>query len=156
LVEPDLQVAEAFKTWFSEAGCEVYAVASREQALALAGEKDFGLIVMDLMDPRLGGLAALEQIRQARPGAEIVVTASRFDADLMDSALDIGALTVLRRPVAKADVQRLAEAHLGAHDRVRRGGRDAPPAGQSSAGMVSGWTHEPAMEPAAEGALSIV
>ena len=50
--------------------------------------------------------------------AEIVVAASRFDADLMNRALDIGPLTVLRRPVAKDDLVRLVEAHRKpAHDR---------------------------------------
>jgi excisionase family DNA binding protein len=111
LVEPDLQVAEAFKTWFAESGCEVYAVASREQAFPLLSTRDFDLIMLDLMDSRLGGLETLQQMREAKPQAEIVVAASRFDADVMNRALDVGPLTVLRRPVAKADVQRLAEAH---------------------------------------------
>lgn len=111
LVEPDLQIAEAFKTWFGECGCEVYAVASREQAYPLLAARDFDLILLDLMDARLGGLDTLQHIRESKPTAEIVVAASRFDADLMNRALDIGPLTVLRRPVAKADVQRLAEAH---------------------------------------------
>ena len=111
LVEPDLQIAEAFKTWFSEAGCEVYVVASREQAFPLLDEKNFDLVMLDLMDPRLGGLSTLEQIHEMKPRAEIVVAASRFDAELMDRALDIGPLTVLRRPIAKEDVQRLAAAH---------------------------------------------
>ena len=111
LVEPDLQIAEAFKTWFAEAGCDVYSVASREQAFPLLAEKDFELIMLDLMDPRLGGLETLQQIRDGKPMAEIVVAASRFDADLMNRALDIGPLTVLRRPVAKEDLIRLAEAH---------------------------------------------
>ena len=111
LVEPDLQIAEAFKTWFSESGCEVYVVASREQAFPLLEEKNFDLVMLDLMDPRLGGLSTLEQIHEMKPRAEIVVAASRFDAELMDRALDIGPLTVLRRPIAKEDVQRLASAH---------------------------------------------
>ena len=111
LVEPDLQIAEAFKTWFSESGCEVYSVASREQAFPLLAERDFELIMLDLMDARLGGLDTLQQIREMKPMAEIVVAASRFDADLMNRALDIGPLTVLRRPVSKDDVKRLAEAH---------------------------------------------
>ena len=111
LVEPDIQIAEAFKTWFSEAGCEVYVVASREQAFPLLNKKNFDLVMLDLMDPRLGGLSTLEQIHEMKPRAEIVVAASRFDAELMDRALDIGPLTVLRRPIAKEDVQRLASAH---------------------------------------------
>lgn len=111
MVEPDQQVAEAFKTWFAEAGCDVYSVASREQAFPLLAQKDFELIMLDLMDPRLGGLETLQQIRDSKPMAEIVVAASRFDAELMNRALDIGPLTVLRRPVAKQDLIRLAEAH---------------------------------------------
>lgn len=111
IVEPDVQIAEAFNTWFSEAGCEVYAVASREQAYPLLNEKHFDVILLDLMDLRLGGLETLREIHAAKPAAEIVVAASRFDADMMDRALDIGPLTVLRRPVAKVDVQRLVESH---------------------------------------------
>jgi excisionase family DNA binding protein len=120
LVEPDLQIAEAFKTWFSEAGCDVYSVASREQAFPLMASRDFDLIMLDLMDPRLGGLDTLQQIRTEKPRAEIVVAASRFDADLMNRALDIGPLTVLRRPVAKEDVQRLADAHRTSSEHVGR------------------------------------
>ncbi|TFG62383.1 MAG: helix-turn-helix domain-containing protein [Gemmatimonadales bacterium] len=129
LVEPDLQISEAFKTWFAEAGCEVYAVASREQAFPLMAGRDFDLIMLDLMDPRLGGLDTLQQIRTTKPLAEIVVAASRFDADLMNRALDIGPLTVLRRPVAKEDVRRLAEAHRAS---AGHGGRTSDAAGRGS------------------------
>lgn len=124
LVEPDLQVAEAFKTWFSEADCEVYAVASREQMFPLLHERDFDLVMLDLMDARLGGLDTLQEIYDVKPTAEVVVAASRFDADLMNRALDIGPLTVLRRPVAKEDVQRLADGHRQGtdHDRRNAGG----------------------------------
>jgi excisionase family DNA binding protein len=111
MVEPDIQIAEAFKTWFSEAGCEVYSVASREQAYPLLNAKHFDLILLDLMDPRLGGLEALRELHEMKPTAEVVVAASRFDADVMNQALDIGPLTVLRRPVAKADLLKLVEAH---------------------------------------------
>lgn len=111
MVEPDVQIAEAFKTWFSEAGCEVYSVASREQAYPLLDAKHFDLVLLDLMDPRLGGLETLREMHQMKPTAEIVVAASRFDAEVMNRALDIGPLTVLRRPVAKADLLKLVEAH---------------------------------------------
>jgi DNA-binding response OmpR family regulator len=113
-----LQIAEAFRTWFSEAGCEVYAVASREQAFPLLSDKHFDLVLLDLMDARLGGLDTLREIHTLKPLAEIVVAASRFDAEVMDRALDVGPLTVLRRPVAKIDVQRLVEAHR--HNSVQR------------------------------------
>ena len=111
MVEPDMQIAEAFKTWFSEAGCEVYSVASREQAYPLLDAKHFDLVLLDLMDSRLGGLETLREMHQMKPTAEIVVAASRFDAEVMNRALDIGPLTVLRRPVAKADLLKLVEAH---------------------------------------------
>ncbi|MBL7114759.1 MAG: helix-turn-helix domain-containing protein [Kiritimatiellae bacterium] len=138
MVEPDLQIAEAFKTWFAEAGCDVYSVASREQAFPLLAEKDFELIMLDLMDPRLGGLETLQQIRETKPMAEIVVAASRFDADLMNRALDIGPLTVLRRPVAKEDLVRLAEAHrkpTHEHEATTKMESSRTPAGHSDLGF---------------------
>jgi DNA-binding NarL/FixJ family response regulator len=77
------------------------------------------------MDARLGGLETLQEIHDVKPTAEIVVAASRFDADLMNRALDIGPLTVLRRPVAKEDVQRLADAHRQASGQDRRTATEA-------------------------------
>jgi excisionase family DNA binding protein len=130
LVEPDVQIAEAFKTWFSEAGCEVYCVASREQAYPLLGAKDFDLVLLDLMDPRLGGLETMREIHEMKPLAEIVVAASRFDAEVMNGALDIGPLTVLRRPVAKADLIKLVEAHK--QSRAQRSAAAGPGAERTS------------------------
>jgi DNA-binding NarL/FixJ family response regulator len=61
------------------------------EALALARDLQPDVVLLDLMMPRLGGLAALAQMKAAAPGARVVILTSAEEEDRMIDAMRGGA-----------------------------------------------------------------
>jgi DNA-binding NarL/FixJ family response regulator len=53
------------------------------------------------MMPSPNGAETLEAIRLTRPSLEVVIVTAFFDSRLMDEALELGPLTILKKPVEK-------------------------------------------------------
>ena len=103
LVEDDFDVREALVETLRELGHSVDCAADGEQALAyLRGGRRPGLILLDLMMPRMSGWELLEHLGRDRALASIpvcVVSAS-------GASLPSGAQTMLSKPF---DIQRLLD-----------------------------------------------
>jgi len=70
------------------------------------------VIVMDLVMPRLDGVAAMRELRESLPGARVIVLTSFLDADKLLPALRAGAAGYLLK---NARPQELARAVHAAH-----------------------------------------
>ncbi|MEM7273671.1 MAG: response regulator transcription factor [Actinomycetota bacterium] len=79
---------------------------SGEEAIALTLELQPSVVVMDLLMPGMGGVAATRELRR-QSDARILALTSFVDNDLVQEALDAGAASYLLKNVDAAD---LAEA----------------------------------------------
>jgi NarL family two-component system response regulator LiaR len=82
-----------------EAGDGVQAL---EQAAALSPD----VILMDLMMPRLDGVAAMRKLRQRAPRSRVIVLTSFLDDDRLMPALQAGAAGYLLKDVEPAELAR--------------------------------------------------
>lgn len=90
-------------------------------------------VVMDLHMPRLGGIDAIVRIRAFDPTITVVVVTADINTAIHRQALAFGAVAVLNKPVAFADlVSALAEAPSPRSSFVE----EAPSAGASRPGRV--------------------
>ncbi|MBC8076428.1 MAG: response regulator transcription factor [Chloroflexales bacterium] len=92
-------------------GSHVRRVASGEEALALLGEEDFDVLLLDL---RLGGLDGLDVLRVAKeraPSTEVILLTAHSSVSSAVTALRHGAFDYLLKPVQVAEIR----------DRVERG-----------------------------------
>ncbi len=84
----------------SGAGCEVVGEAEDgEEAVAMFRELKPEVLVIDLVMPRVGGIAAIRLIRAEHPDARIVVCSAMGQEALVREALDAGARDFLVKPV---------------------------------------------------------
>jgi NarL family two-component system response regulator LiaR len=66
---------------------------SGEQAIAQLKDANPDIILMDLMMPGMGGVAAIRDIRRVRPNAKILVVSNYYeDGQLVKEALEEGAI----------------------------------------------------------------
>jgi len=75
-----------------------------EEAVAAAARLQPDAILMDIRMPKLDGIAATEQIMQARPTAIVMITAYN-ERELVDSALRAGASGYLVKPVSDEQIE---------------------------------------------------
>src|SRR5258708_39139758 len=79
LMDPELEVV-------AEAG-------SGEQVIAKLKAADPDIILMDLMMPGMGGVAAIRDIRRVRPNVKILVVSNYYeDGEMVKEALEEGAI----------------------------------------------------------------
>jgi DNA-binding NarL/FixJ family response regulator len=117
----------------------VVEVDSGEAAVAAVQQQPWDLIVLDLSLPGMGGLEALERIRRARAGAQVLVLSMHAEEQFALRALKAGAAGYLSKEYA---VEQLLEAVA----RVLAGGRWLSPALAESlalqmAGELTGPAH---------------
>jgi DNA-binding response OmpR family regulator len=75
VVEDDRNTSEGVCEYFSEAGYEVFTAYDGEEALALLKLDSFNLILLDVMLPKLTGLAVLHELRKSSDVPVIMLTA---------------------------------------------------------------------------------
>ncbi|MGH2918481.1 MAG: response regulator [Solirubrobacteraceae bacterium] len=80
--------------------------ADGEQALVAAAELEPDVVLMDLVMPKLGGIAAIERLRERVPAARVLVLTSFLDEDKVLPAVRAGAAGYLLKDVAPAELVR--------------------------------------------------
>jgi NarL family two-component system response regulator LiaR len=83
-----------------------------QQALHLCEELKPDVILMDLVMPKMDGVAATQAIREQWPQVQVIALTSFKDRDLVHDALRAGAISYLLKDVS---VDELAEAIRAAH-----------------------------------------
>lgn len=83
-----------------------------EEAISEAQRLSPDVILMDLVMPRLDGVAAMRRLRERAPGSRVIVLTSFLDDERLLPAIEAGAAGYLLKDVAPAQ---LAEAIRAAH-----------------------------------------
>ena len=67
----------------------------------------FDVTLMDIVMPRMSGVEAFRRIRQAHPGARVILMTAYYEEKLIKVALDDGALSVVYKPIDIAQVMQM-------------------------------------------------
>lgn len=104
-------------------GCRVIEARDGEDGVRQALETRPDLVLMDISLPRMDGLAAARQLRQAPAlrDVPIVFLSGHAEASYRAEALARGGSGFLVKPFAPAEIERLVETYLGHRHAVRRG-----------------------------------
>jgi DNA-binding NarL/FixJ family response regulator len=91
------------------------AAADGAEAVALAGEHDADVVLMDLRMPAMDGVEATRRLRANSPSAAVVVLTTYTDDDSILAALEAGAAGYLTKNASAADIRRAIEAAAAGH-----------------------------------------
>lgn len=95
--EPDLRIL----LWLAveaDGRCKVVAdAANGREGIAMAAQHQPDVVVVDQMMPEMDGVAAVPLIRQAAPGAKVIMMSALGDAQLRERAMAAGADAYLEK-----------------------------------------------------------
>jgi CheY-like chemotaxis protein len=103
-------------------GIDIARATSGAQALEMAGEQSFALILLDYMMPGLDGLATLERLRAGpKPNQTPVVllTAHSFEPELVRKAYALGAFDFVEKPISPEVLRGKVGAFVAMHCATR-------------------------------------
>jgi DNA-binding response OmpR family regulator len=101
LVTEDEPRIRAFVTRALEAeGFSTDGAADGEEALRFARRQRYDLFVLDLLLPRIDGLAVLRELRHGNPDVPVVILSARSDLPTKLRGFELGASDYLQKPFA--------------------------------------------------------
>jgi len=106
VADDDEDVRTTLAEYLRAQGLEVLEAADGFDTLLKVKRARPGVVVLDLLMPRLGGLEALKQIHGSNPETIVVVITGADDPGLREQALSSGAATVLTKPLDLAELKR--------------------------------------------------
>lgn len=104
LADDERELRQALIAILSHAGYEVEGAVDGEEALYDAKTSAFGLIILDIMMPKMDGLTVLRKLRQEGMDVPIIMLTARADIDDRVAGLDAGANDYLVKPFAAKEL----------------------------------------------------
>ncbi len=90
-----------------KAGFRVTLASTGQEAVELAEERDFDLVLMDLRMPVMNGFDALQRIGAIRPALPMIAVSAEIDPDIERRARGCGAVGVAAKPLDTGTLLRL-------------------------------------------------
>ena len=100
LIDDDPNLKHLFNEELSSDSFDVVA-ASGDEALALASQRHFDLVFLEL---KKATIDTFKQLRAVDFGISVVVIAGPSDTKLVDQAMDVGTFTLMKRPKSGSDI----------------------------------------------------
>jgi DNA-binding response OmpR family regulator len=104
VAEDEPGMAGFLRKGLGEAGYAVDWADNGEEALALIGSASYDLLVLDILMPRMDGLAVLRKIRERRESMPVLMLTARDEIEDKVRGLDAGADDYLTKPFAFAEL----------------------------------------------------
>ena len=154
VVDDDRDAAEGLAEVFQMEGHAVTLAHTGEDAIKHFAASDFDIAFMDVMMPGLNGVESFVEIRKIKPDAKVFMMTGYSLQQLLDEAVENGALGILNKPVAMDEV-------LAILDRIEPGGiiliaDDDPEFGEGIKEMLAAHDYDVALVTNGQDALDRV
>jgi len=117
VVEDEQDIADLITVNLEELSLKVDHCLTGEQALIMALEHDYALVLLDVMLPQMSGLDVCRQLRERKPEQAIIMLTSRTSETDRVVGLELGADDYMTKPFSVRELQarvrsQLRRAHL--------------------------------------------
>jgi DNA-binding response OmpR family regulator len=99
LVDDEEEFVAALSERLTLRGIEVDSALNGEEALTRLVEKDFEVVILDVMMPGLGGLQVLRQIKSTHPNTQVILLTGHGSTREGIEGMRLGAFDYLIKPV---------------------------------------------------------
>jgi DNA-binding NtrC family response regulator len=104
IVEDEETLRESLKRIFVREGFTVDVAASAEQALPLADDSSYDVVISDIILPGMDGIEMLGRMREARPDQLVVIITAYASLDTSVRALRAGAYDYILKPIMHEEI----------------------------------------------------
>lgn len=105
VVDDEMAMREALRDWLMEDGYEVGLAGSGEEAITLASEETWDIMLLDLKMPGLDGIETLKKVKEINPEIEIIMMTAYATIDTAVKAMKEGAFDYLVKPFDPDEIQ---------------------------------------------------
>ena len=117
IVEDEEAIADLEKDYLELSGFDVEIANRGDVGLQMALERDFDLVILDLMLPEVDGFEICKQVRDSKNTPIIMVSAKKDDIDKI-RGLGLGADDYMTKPFSPSELVARVKAHLERYNRL--------------------------------------
>ncbi len=100
IVDDEPTILDLLQRFLVSKGHEVRTAADGLEALQKVQDEQPDLVLLDIRMPRMSGLDVLRHLRESHPRVRVIMVSGLTDEELRHTALDLGALDYLTKPVS--------------------------------------------------------
>lgn len=113
VVDDDESFRSSLGAFLTQRGYDVETAVSGERAIArLRAASQPGVLILDLMMPRVGGIEVLEEMARSRRTVPTIVLSGMGQVNMVVKAMRLGASDYLVKPFADEDLERAVQSAL--------------------------------------------
>ena len=117
IVEDEVSIAELERDYLEISGYEVELIHNGEEGKKAALEKNYDLIILDIMLPKVDGFEICKAVREVKDTPVIMVSAKKDDIDKI-RGLGLGADDYITKPFSPSELVARVKAHMSRYERL--------------------------------------
>ena len=112
IVDDERNIRLTLQQTLESMGLEAHSAANCEEALAKVAEAQYGLILLDLRMPGMGGMEFLKRLPEHAPETRVIVITAHGTIDSAVEAMKLGAVDFIQKPFAPREIRQLVTSVL--------------------------------------------
>ena len=100
IIDDEAGIRRTLASILEDEGYRVFTAEDAILGLNMLEKERIDLVFLDVLLPKMGGMEALEKIRQERPGIEVIVISGHANVDMAVRAVKLGAFDFLEKPLS--------------------------------------------------------
>jgi len=105
-----------FNTFLKKVHCSRVVVGTAKDAIRSLRKQKFDLLFLDVQLPDATGDLVYRTAKQIDPDLKVIVITGCPDSEILDRMLQIGPMTILRKPLRIGQLDRMMEIYQREHD----------------------------------------
>ena len=98
IVEDEPDVLRYLKAFFESKNFEVFTANSGEEAIQIVKQARPHIVLLDIIMPGMGGIAALKEIKQIDPAIGVIMATAVYDEETARETIEAGAYDYVTKP----------------------------------------------------------
>jgi DNA-binding response OmpR family regulator len=107
IVDDEKNIRLTFSRTLEVLGAEIDCAENGEEALDKLREKEFGLVLLDLQMPVMGGMEVLRRVREIRPDIRIIIITAHGTIESAVEAIRLGAVDFIQKPCTPEEIRNI-------------------------------------------------
>ena len=99
-------------------GYDTFQAANGLQALEILNDHIPNLVLLDMKIPGMDGIEILKRMRVLQPDIKVIIMTAYGELDMIQEAMDLGALTHFAKPFDIDDIRKAVEKHINTSSSV--------------------------------------
>ncbi len=120
VVDDEPGIREVFQYFLTRQGYTVRTAADGQEAVREILHDRPSLVLLDNHMPNMTGLEVLRRLRESAPEVSVILMSGVLDAETCETAMSLGAVACLQKPIAFSQLQQCLAEHVGGGREKRR------------------------------------